>query len=65
MKYTEQEIADYVTGWLLADQDEFTKQDAHDAYHNALHQIHCVHDGLQATITRQRNYKSRETLRHD
>ena len=60
MKYTKQEIADYVTGWLLYNQDEFTKLDAYGAYHNALHQIHCVHDGLEATITRQRE---RETPR--
>lgn len=53
--FTRQEISDYITGWLLAGQDQYTFQDVVACLTNSFLQLNDEYDGLDAYAERRRS----------
>lgn len=48
MKFTKQEIADYVTGWLMAGEEAHDINAVASTLHNALAMVKDYQDGIEA-----------------
>ncbi len=56
MKFTKQQIADYVTGWLSFGHDAYDVVAIQAMLHNARHMLLDNQDGIEAYVNRQKYY---------
>lgn len=59
MKITVEDFKEYVVGWLLAGRKELEITHMKAALHNALSQIECDQDGVEAVTERRRLQESK------